>query len=45
MAQDGGSIAKKAREELEKKLGESVVTRDNRLNYEYKKDNLLEDIK
>ena len=45
VAQDGGGIAKKAREELEEKLGELVVIKDNRLNYEYKKDNLLEDIK
>ena len=43
-AHDGGSIAKIAREQLEYKLVELVVSKDNRLNYEYKEDKLLEDI-
>ena len=43
VAHVGGSIAKVARVELEEKLGESVISKDNRLNYEYKDDkNLLE---
>lgn len=29
----GGDIAKQARDNLEKKLGESVVTKNNKLNY------------
>ena len=46
VAHDGGNIAKVAREQLEEKLGETVVTKDNRLNYKYKDDdNLLVDIK
>ena len=32
----GGHAAKVAREDIEKNLGESVVTKQNRLNYEYK---------
>ena len=31
----GGHVAKVAREDIEKNLGESVVTKDNYLNYEY----------
>ena len=43
VAHVGGSISKVARVELEEKLGESVISKDNRLNYEYKDDkNLLE---
>ncbi len=36
VARMGGHAAKVAREDIEKKLGESVVTKQNRLNYEYK---------
>jgi hypothetical protein len=35
VAHKGGSIAKQARDNLENELGESVVTKDNKLNYEY----------
>ena len=31
----GGHVAKVAREDIEKNLGESIVTRDNKLNYKY----------
>src|SRR5574344_1060878 len=34
VAHKGGSIAKQARDNLENELGESVVTKDNKLNYE-----------
>ncbi len=36
VARKGGNIAKLAREALEKELGKSVVTSDNKLNYKYK---------
>lgn len=32
----GGHAAKVAREDIEKNLGETIVTKQNRLNYEYK---------
>lgn len=35
VAKQGGSVAFDARNSLEKKLGESVVTKDNKLTYEY----------
>lgn len=35
VAKDGGSVAKVARDNLEAKLGEKVVTSDNKLNYKY----------
>lgn len=35
MAKLGGHAAKVAREDIEKNLGESVVTKDNKLNYKY----------
>ncbi len=34
----GGHVAKVARADIEKNLGESVVTKDNRLNYKYIED-------
>ena len=34
-ARMGGDAAKVARDDIEKNLGESVVTRQNKLNYEY----------
>lgn len=37
-AKRGGGIAKQARDNLEKELGESVVTKNNKLNYEYVKE-------
>ena len=36
VARMGGHAAKVAREDIEKNLGKSVVTKQNRLNYEYK---------
>ena len=36
VARMGGHAAKVAREDIEKSLGEPVVTKQNRLNYEYK---------
>ena len=38
IAKMGGHAAKVARDDIEKNLGESVVTRDNRLNYKYVED-------
>ena len=35
VARMGGHAAKVAREDIEKNLGESVITKDNRLNYKY----------
>ena len=35
VARMGGHATKVAREDIEKNLGESVVTKQNRLNYEY----------
>ena len=35
VAHIGGNVAKTARRELESSLGESVITENNRLNYEY----------
>ena len=42
VARMGGHAAKVAREDIEKNLGESVVTKQNRLNYEYKETKELE---
>jgi len=42
IAKMGGSAAKAARDNLEKNLGKSVITKENSLNYEYKKENLIE---
>lgn len=44
VARKGGSIAKVARDELEKEIGESIFTTNNKLNYEYVDKNLLENI-
>lgn len=38
VAKRGGGIAKQTRVNLEKELGESVVTKNNKLNYEYVKE-------
>ena len=46
VAKMGGHAAKVAREDIEKSLGESVVTKKNALNYEYIEDKkLIEDKK
>ena len=39
IANKGGSIAKNARTDLEKELGEPVITSNNKLNYQYIDDN------
>lgn len=41
VAKQGGSVAKNAREDLESKIGESVITKRNTLNYEYVGDEKL----
>ena len=38
----GGHAAKVARKDIEKNLGESIITKDNKLNYEYKDEQLIE---
>lgn len=35
MAKEGGQIAKNTRKDIEKRLGESVVTNKNALDYQY----------
>ena len=45
VARMGGHAAKVAREDIEKNLGESVVTKQNKLNYEYKETKKLEDVR
>ena len=42
VARMGWHAAKVAREDIERNLGESVVNKQNRLNYEYKKEEQLE---
>ena len=42
VAKRGGKIANNARVDLEREIGESVITKNNALNYEYKEENLLE---
>ena len=42
IAKQGGSVANNARNDLESKIGESVITKNNVLNYEYKEESLLE---
>ncbi len=43
IARMGGYAAKVAREDIERNLGESIVTKQNRLNYEYKETKELEE--
>ena len=42
IANIGGSIADNTRKDLENKLGKSIVSENNALNYQYEKDNLIE---
>ena len=42
VAHKGGNIAKQARNNLEKELGEPVITKNNKLNYEYKEERKIE---
>ena len=41
IAKKGGHVAKVAREDMEKELGKSVVSKENALNYKYINDNKL----
>ncbi len=41
IAKKGGHVAKVAREDMEKELGKSVVSKENALNYQYLNDNKL----
>ncbi len=43
IARLGGNTAKVAREDLEKKLNETVITNNNVLNYQYINQNQIED--
>ena len=45
IAKMGGHAAKVARDDIEKNLGESVVTKDNRINYKYIEDTNKDNIK
>ena len=38
VAKAGGQVAKTARDDLEKKLGKSIITKENSLNYKYIED-------
>ena len=42
VAKIGGNVAKVARDELEKQLGETIISNNNYLNYQYKDSNLIE---
>ena len=42
IANIGGSIADNTRKDLENKLGKSIVSENNALNYQYKENNLIE---
>ena len=42
VAKIGGNVAALARNALETELGESIITENNKLNYEYKEEKLLE---
>ena len=42
IANIGGSIADNTRKDLENKLGKSIVSENNSLNYQYKEDNLVD---
>jgi hypothetical protein len=45
IAQMGGNVAKVARDNLEEKLGKTVITKNNALNYKYLDDNKLDKTK
>ena len=42
VAKTGGNVAKVAKDKLEEQLGETIVTKDNRLNYEYIEEKQIE---
>ena len=39
IAKAGGEVAKTARDDLEQKLGETIISKENRLNYKYLEEN------
>ena len=39
VAKAGGEVAKTARNDLEKKLGENIISSNNKLNYQYIEEN------
>ena len=41
VAKIGGNIAKVARDELEKQLGETIISKDNMLDYQYKDEKII----
>ena len=41
IAKAGGEVAKTARDDLEEKLGETIISKENNLNYKYLDDNKL----
>lgn len=41
IAEIGGNIAKNTRDDIENKLGDSVITNENNLNYKYIENNLI----
>ena len=45
IAKAGGEVAKTARDDLEQKLGETIISKENRLNYKYAEDNKMLDSK
>lgn len=45
IAKTGGHAAKVAREDIEKNLGKSVISKENTLNYQYKDENKQIDVK
>lgn len=44
VAKAGGEVAKIARDDLEKKLGETVISKKNALNYQYVEQRVLNEI-
>ena len=44
MRKAGGEVAKTARDDLEKKLGETVISKKNALNYQYVEQRVLNEI-
>ena len=45
IAKEGGEVAKTARDDLEKKLGEKVISKKNALNYKYIEQKVLKEMK
>lgn len=41
IAKSGGEVAKVARDNLENKLGETIISKENQLNYKYIDNNQL----